>query len=243
MRTPNIPEQGGLPKEKKQLLILGVLAVVLGLVMVTQLGQDGSGMDIAELVEDPVAAAATSSQAGQRGSSAGRGNEVLSASGSGALNDGVFESFWSLAAPVEAKVEESPPPPITVNATLLGGHHMGAMAVIDGTLRHIGDTIGGWLLDDVRGREVTLRSPSHRLVTVAMPLLDLGIPRAPMAWPAVADQEVESLDESADNDTAETTGAGDPAHAPANGESPDSTPAANNEPNPDADPQGSGKRS
>jgi len=45
------------------------------------------------------------------------------------------------------------------------------MAVIDGQLHFVGDSIGGWTLTDVQSRSVMLRSPTKALVTIDMPLL------------------------------------------------------------------------
>ncbi|RKY21864.1 MAG: hypothetical protein DRQ55_02755 [Planctomycetota bacterium] len=172
---PKNARPAGLSKEKKQLLILGALALVLVGVVASQPGDDSGSTPAPSTDTEPVAAAATApAEAGPAPAGARSGpveaNSVLSAQAAAdGVNDGVFESFWSVAAPMEAQVEELPPPPITINATMMA--ETGAMAVIDGVLRRGGDMIAGWSIDSIQMRQVTLRSPGDRLVTVTMPLL------------------------------------------------------------------------
>lgn len=196
MRTPQVsPTQAapGASKEKKQVVALVGLLAVLAVVLVSQLGGGGeaaaSAATAAPGAAAPEAAPAPTPPA-ESSPTATRPalvSEVLSRPAE-AVSDSVFESFWDAAAPVEAQVEELPPPPIMVNATIVAAS--GSLAVIDGTLRREGDVIGGWSLDAIRMREVSLRSPSDRIVTVAMPLLappvlyDLAEPgAAPPAGP------------------------------------------------------------
>lgn len=175
MKTPDVPEASGMAKDKKQLLVLGGLSLVLLAVMAMQFGDDGAAPESAP-ESMPVAAAATSLPGAPEAVARPAepvSNPVLSADPTGGgVNDGVLESFWDVATPMEAKVEEAPPPSITVNATLISPG-ASPLAVIDGRLHRAGDTIGGWSISEIGVRQVSLRSPSDRAVTVSMPLLKI----------------------------------------------------------------------
>jgi hypothetical protein len=202
MRTPIVPDartDPGLSKEKKQLLILGALSLVLVGVMASSFGDDGTEAVVESESGEPVAAASTAPADATPvaiPAAPASSNAVLSEMAGSGVNDGVFESFWSVAAPMEARVEELPPPPITLNATIVGD--TGRMAVIDGSLRQNGDIIGGWSIEGIRMREVTLRSPGDRLVTVAMPLLQPPTLAMPSPGPHQTDESPESDPEAGD---------------------------------------------
>ncbi len=66
------------------------------------------------------------------------------------------------------------PPSVTLNATMPSA--VRALAVIDGELHFVGDTIQGWELADVQPRSIVLRSPAHATVTIEMPLLSGASP-------------------------------------------------------------------
>lgn len=194
MRTPEVPvTETGMPKEKKQLLVLGALSLALLGVVSMQFGGDDEtvvgGSEAAALDATPVASAATVAQGSAPAPAPAMPlaeNPVLAAQSQAPVNDGVFESFWSVASPMEAKVEEVPPPAVTLNATIVAAQDGQSLAVIDGSLRRAGDQIGGWTLHTIGVREISLRSPGDRMVTVNMPVLHVTDPRAVVPSPATA---------------------------------------------------------
>lgn len=87
-----------------------------------------------------------------------------------------FSNFWAEpteAAPVE-QVEELQAPTVTLNGTLVG---MGdqPVALIDGQLRFVGDSIGGWRITEVASRSITLQAPTEESIEVSMPVINAQI--------------------------------------------------------------------
>jgi len=178
LRTPQVKTPTpGASSQKRQLTILAALAVVLVAVVALQFGQGSAPVAQASTAADGAVGAAVAPPA--TGDSAAAANPTefsnnLALSGTadsgGGLNPGAFESFWSFSEPVDAGVEELPPPTILLSATLIGREGELDVAVIDGDLRYVGDMLQGWSLDSISSRSVTLRSSSNRVVSVAMPL-------------------------------------------------------------------------
>lgn len=191
MRTPQVKTpSAGASSQKRQLTILAALAVVLVAVVALQFGQDSAPVALASTADDGAVGAVVAPQAAGASAAA---NPVelsnnLALSGSSVSGDGpnpgAFESFWSFSEPVDAGVEELPPPTILLSATLIGREGELDVAVIDGNLRYVGDMLQGWSIDSITSRAVTLRSSSNRVVTVAMPLFrPTPPPESPVAGP------------------------------------------------------------
>lgn len=190
MRTPQIEQHAASEKKQKlQLILLATLAVVLVGVVAVQLGGD-AGSTVQPQVEDdlPVALAKTAESAAAPAISKPlslSSNVALSRPGAvaGDLNSAAFDSFWSLDNPIDSTLQETPPPNILLSATLVGREGALDVAIIDGSLKYVGDVLHGWLLDSISSREVSLRSPGDRVVTIAMPLLQAGTQTRPSRVP------------------------------------------------------------
>ena len=192
MRTPQVKQTSASASgQKKQLVMLAGLAVVLVAVVALQFGEGSAPVAQALTADDgsseTVAAskpASTSGQAAQplelsRNLALGASND-----GTSTLNSSAFDSFFSLSEPVETGVEELPPPTILLSATLIGREGELDVAVIDGSLHYVGDMLQGWRIDSISSRAVSLRSSSNRVVNVAMPLFrPTPPPETPVAGP------------------------------------------------------------
>jgi hypothetical protein len=179
--------------QKTQLLVLGSLLAVLGVVVAVQFGGgDPSAGPVASAASAPpdasapqpsaapaapsapaapaVAAAATSVPSA---ASAVADNPVLSQPLEDAgLPKSPFASFWNVAkegASAGSVVPAIAPPSITLNATMPSDTR--ALAVIDGEMHFVGDLIQGWELAEIGSRRVVLRSADRSSVTFEMPLL------------------------------------------------------------------------
>jgi hypothetical protein len=186
-------------KQKKQLMILGGLVAVLGIVMAIQFG--GSHPDAAaaalaqspsdsagiaqQLASDPAAAAAAAGMPApaapaQSAPSTPSGpvsdNPVLSSpvEGEGLLRS-PFAGFWNGAIPsggsgaVSGLASDIAPPSFVLNATMPSAQN--PLAVIDGEVHTVGDFIQGWQLTEVQARRILLTSPSRATVALDMPLM------------------------------------------------------------------------
>jgi len=186
-------------KQKKQLMILGGLVVVLGIVMAIQFGGSHPDADAAalaqspsdpasiaqQLASDPAAAAAAagmpapaapaqSAPAGPSG--AVSDNPVLSSpvEGEGLLRS-PFAGFWNGAVPaggsgaVSGLASDIAPPSFVLNATMPSAQN--PLAVIDGEVHGVGDIIQGWQLTEVQARRILLTSPWRAMVSLDMPLM------------------------------------------------------------------------
>jgi len=187
-------------KQKKQLLMLGGLVVMLGIVIAVQFGgsePEATAEALApppdpaaiaqELATDPAAAAAAlgeeapaapaaSSPASVASGSSVADNPVLSepvageAEGEGLLRS-PFANFWSVATPAATTGEVVEiAPPSIILNATLPSAHR-ALAVIDGEMHFVGDVVQGWEVAEVLERRIVLRSPSQATVTIEMPIL------------------------------------------------------------------------
>jgi hypothetical protein len=185
-------------KQKKQLMILGGLVVVLGIVMAIQFGGSHPDADAAalsqpndpasvaqQLASDPAAAAAAAGMPppaapAPSAPSAPTGpvtdNPVLSSpvEGEGLLRS-PFAGFWNGAVPaggsgaVSGLASDIAPPSFVLNATMPSAQN--PLAVIDGEVHGVGDIIQGWQLTEVQARRILLTSPSRAMVSLDMPLM------------------------------------------------------------------------
>lgn len=178
MRTPQIQNRSkDEQRQKKQLVILAALFVVLVGVVALQFGQ-GAATATHRTGDDnlPVASAKDSNDAIDIATAKPldlSGNLALSeqdADGN-ALNDAAFESFWNLNSPIESMLEGAPPSNIRLSATLVGRKGVPDVAIINGSLTYVGDMIEGWSVESISSREVVLRSASQSVVNLGMPLL------------------------------------------------------------------------
>lgn len=187
MRQPNVGSrrgaQQGASKQKKQLMVLGFLAVTLGVVLTIQFGGDGDGEAMASTnaaagsgasVLSGISQAQAAQPASVTPGELSPDNAVLVAAGE-SVRANPFASFWSTDEPeeiVEEAVVVLPPPNVTLSATMTSGRS--PVAYVDGQIRRLGDVIGGWTLFDIGPRQIRLRSPDGNETTIAMPLLDAG---------------------------------------------------------------------
>ncbi len=166
----NDAQKAGKRKQKRQLVVLGVLSLVLGGLVFSQLGGDESysvaKLSSASAMEDPAEDAGASEE--DDAVEAGTDNPVLSEAPKEELDSNPFSAFWSTSVD---HVEETQlqAPTVTLNATMPDADQ--PVAIIDGRLHFIGDLVQGWKLDEVRSRAIVLRAPNDEWVTVDMPLL------------------------------------------------------------------------
>lgn len=181
-------------KQKKQVLMLGGLVVVLGAVVAIQFGGSEPTYEVAALAQEPAAetAAPAAADAGPTAAASPAvpsppsnvaDNPVLSQPvESGSLPRSPFSNFWNVASTGSASnngpLPEIAPPSVTLNATMPS--EVRALAVIDGEMHFLGDSIQGWELTEVQARRIVLRSPSQAQITIEMPLL-LGARAVPRA--------------------------------------------------------------
>src|SRR5262249_12836027 len=129
------------------IVALGALSAVFVAVMIVQFGGPKPQYEVAALAVAPDAAVpATAADAAPPAPQVAQDNAVLSApSATSDLKRSPFSNFWN--APTSsnpAAVQTVAAPTVTVNATMPSAT-MG-MAIIDGNLHFVGDTIGGWQL-------------------------------------------------------------------------------------------------
>lgn len=187
-KDKNAAQAAGASKQKKQLMVLGGLVAVLAVVMLIQFGgKSPDSAQPAQALEHPADAAsaavaeATASANTPAAAPAAApavptpppvDNAVLNhpAEGDGLVRS-PFSNFWSVARSGGGggAANTVAPPPVTLNATMPSSSR--ALAVIDGELHCVGDSIQGWELAEVGARSIVLRSPTHATVTIEMPLL------------------------------------------------------------------------
>lgn len=178
------PEGAG--KQQKQLLVLGGLVAVLGVVLAVQFGGSDPSAEAAALsAPDPAAAGAPApAPAAPVVAEAGAAapapppvadNPVLSqAAPEEGLLRSPFANFWNAAQEGEQAVAgtalpDIAPPAVTLNATMPSATR--ALAVIDGEMHAVGDSIQGWELAEIQPRRIVLRSPAKAVIEISMPLL------------------------------------------------------------------------
>ncbi len=191
MKTPEKSAKPDNGKQQKQLLALGGLSAVFVAVLVIQFGGGSSAPAASamtapspdEATADPVEAGGAEAAPAGAPIPVAKNNAVLSepiAAGTTARSP--FSNFWSVT-PTNGttNVPAISAPTITVNATMPSD--TAGLAVIDGQLHFVGDSIQGWSLAEVSPRSVTLRAPAGETVVVAMPLLvgRLALPESPSA--------------------------------------------------------------
>lgn len=163
----------GMSKDKKQLIVLGALGVVLAGVLSSQFGGEDGASAAAGTVESPAVVQAQTTAPSAAPEVAGETadeNPALTSDGIG-VRKNPFASFWA-AEETSAPVQEAPlvpPPSITVNGTLTSGKT--PIAILNGQVRRIGEQISGWTLVAIDARSVQLRSPTGSVMTANMPLL------------------------------------------------------------------------
>lgn len=186
--------------QKMQVIILGGLLAVLGVVIAVQFGGgDPASAPVASALGAPPGAGAAPPSAAPAASSApatGGATAVPAPSSPTAVADNPvlsqplaeeglsrspFTSFWNVAregAAAGSVVPAIAPPSITLNATMPSDSR--ALAVIDGEMHFVGDVIQGWELAEIGARRIVLRSPDRASVTFEMPLLSgvRAVPRA-----------------------------------------------------------------
>ncbi len=172
MKTPEKNSKPDPKKQKKQLIALGALAAVFVAVMMTQFGGPAPQYEVAALAV-PADALQPQGEANEAAATPEvKDNAVLSEPSSGeSMTRSPFSNFWNApSSSSPTAVPDVAAPVITVNATMPNGSR--PMAVIDGELHFVGDSIGGWQLAEVRARAVVLRGPNAASqVVVDMPLL------------------------------------------------------------------------
>lgn len=195
MKTPEKNAKPDAKKQKKQIVALGALSAVFVAVMLVQFGGSKPQQpEVAALaaVPDAAAPAAADAAAAPVVAPVAQDNSVLSAPTTTAdMKRSPFSNFWSApSSGTKATVADVAAPRVTVNATLPSATR--GMAIIDGELHFVGDTIGGWQLAEVRPRAIVLHGPTPTSeVVVDMPLLagkialpDASAPDAKAASPA-----------------------------------------------------------
>ena len=171
MKTPEKNSKSDSKKQKKQLIMLGGLAAVFVAVMMTQFGGPKPEYEVAALAVAPDAVQPVTDAAPSPDAPEAKDNPVLSAPSSDeGLKRSPFSNFWNGPSSNSTAVPDATAPSVTVNATMPSATK--GMAVIDGELHFVGDTIGGWQLAEVRPRAIVLRGPTaNSQVVIDMPLL------------------------------------------------------------------------
>jgi len=171
VKTKDAGKGKGWTKQKKQLVALGALTLGLVVVLVVQFHGGETEYQVAALSQE-AADAATEPQAAETAAPAAaepHDNPVLSqAPAEKDLDRNPFKSFWSRDTTEGQANTLIPPPSVVLGITIPGGDR--PVAVIDGQLHFLGDTVQGWKLEEVRPRAVVLRSPSQEQLVVEMPL-------------------------------------------------------------------------
>jgi len=171
---PNPAQLAKAGKERKQLFVLGGLALAFVAVLVVQFGgSDGVGVSTPD--DEPIVQADTAAGSAQvpafPGGAAQDNDVFINTEDDASVKRSPFQAFWKLGddevVEADPEVPELPAPVVRLDGTITSGSN--PKAFIDGQLRSLGDSIGGWTLVAVGSREITLRSPTKRTVTVEMP--------------------------------------------------------------------------
>jgi hypothetical protein len=148
-----------------------VLSALLAVVLVVQLKDGQAEYEVAALAEDAAVADAepAPAEAAAEALPAPQDNAVLSqAPPELETLQNTFTSFWNRGAAEAAPETIAPPPSVVLALTIPGGEH--PVAVVDGSLRFLGDRVQGWILAEVRPRAIVLRSPAGQQLVVEMPV-------------------------------------------------------------------------
>jgi hypothetical protein len=165
--------KGGMgSKQKNQLIVLIVLSLLLAGVVVHQFSGSETEYEVAALAADAMTAPLEPEQpavAVVEDEPRAEENPVLSQPPpEEGLERNPFANFWNRDDLGEDAAERLPPPQIAVGLTLPASTR--PLAVIDGSMRFVGETIQGWTLAEVRPRAVVLQSPSEERLVVEMPV-------------------------------------------------------------------------
>lgn len=160
-------------KQKKQVLMLSGLAVLLVAVLFIQFGGSTPKNEVAALAEITLDDAVSDAEAGGEvvaGAPVARENPVLLQSEKDdKLLRNAFSNFWDSASADEAPIVELTPPSIKLSGTMPGDGR--AIAIIDGRIRFVGDTIDGWKLAEILPRAILLTGPGDASVVIDMPVI------------------------------------------------------------------------
>ncbi|HZL99873.1 MAG TPA: hypothetical protein VFD43_06440 [Planctomycetota bacterium] len=171
MKTKDSRKRQGWSKQKQQFAALGALSLLLAVVLVLQFRGGEAELEVAALAPDAVDAAAQAQvvEAPVQAAPVVQDNAVLSqAPAELELPANPFKSFWSHDTGDGQSAAMLPPPSVVLGITIPGGER--PVAVIDGELLFVGDTVQGWTIEEVRPRAVVLRSPSQQQAVVEMPI-------------------------------------------------------------------------
>jgi hypothetical protein len=180
VKSPEKPAKNHAAKQKQQIIALGGLSAVFAAVLAIQFGGGEA---------PPPAAAMTAPAPGPSGEVAessgasadeappavpvpvAKDNPVLAEPVADAsIKRSPFSNFWSVTPTTTRTTAPSlSAPTITLNATMPSESR--GLAVIDGALLFVGDTVQGWSLASVGPRSVTLQAPAGETVVIDMPLL------------------------------------------------------------------------
>lgn len=204
-------------KQRRQLIVLGMLVMVLGVVLSGQLGDDAPAVAVpsggiaraatdesSETVDEAVETVPVEANPVLSRPLADAGADEVTEEGADdtdELGSDPFSAFWSTTAEVQDTEVQLQPPVITLSATLESDRL--PVAVIDGRMAFLGDDIQGWTLDEIRERAVVLRAPSNDIYTVEMPVLYGRIDAPPVVGDVLPDHVLD-----ADSSTTDA-GAGD----------------------------------
>ena len=166
--------KGAARKQKRQIMVLSGLAVVLVAVLFIQFSGSDPEYEAAALadvdLEQPDAAPADAGQPAEDVPVAKDNPVLLKDDEDEGLLRNAFTNFWDGAASADNKpVVEVTPPSVTLTGTLPGGKRQ--IAIIDGQLHFLGDMIDGWKLTGINSREIVLTGPTDTTVTVGMPVI------------------------------------------------------------------------
>ena len=195
-KDKNSAQAAASSKQKKQVLVLGGLMAVLAVVLFIQFGgKSPDAAPAAMALEQPGAAAAPATpDAGAPAPAPADPNAVAGAPAAPVVptpapvdnpvlshpveGDGLvhspFSNFWNVAQTGGGATPVAAAPTVTLNATMPSSTR--PLAIIDGELHFVGDSIGGWELADVQARSIVLRSPANATITIEMPLLSGSSP-------------------------------------------------------------------
>ncbi|MHC4844832.1 MAG: hypothetical protein ACYTCU_01585 [Planctomycetota bacterium] len=160
-------------KQKKQLIMLSGLAVLLVAVLFIQFSGSEPEYEAAALAEVDLEDVDSESKDGTEAvveSSMAKENPVLlqSEDEDGLLRN-AFSNFWDNQSADEGPVVELTPPSIKLSGTMPGDGR--AIAIIDGRIRFVGDMIDGWELSEILTRAVVLKGPTDTTITIDMPVI------------------------------------------------------------------------
>lgn len=171
--TDKSADKGADKKQKKQLMMLSGLAVLLVAVLFIQFSGSEPEFEAAALEDIDLEASESDSEDGGEAPAepmVAKENPVLlqTEEDDGLLRN-AFSNFWDTASADEGPVVELTPPSIRLSGTMPGDGR--AIAIIDGRIRFVGDRIDGWEITEILTRAVVLKGPTDTTITVDMPVI------------------------------------------------------------------------